>query len=516
MNPDQTSRAAKLFWLVLLTAFWAFYGLDGRDAWKADEAQALAPILDTLAHPARVWHAPAPLHVWVAAVTAKLASPWLPVQDGARLASGVFTLASLLFTGLAARRLFGSGFSVTAVLALIGCLGLMLRMHALAPETALLAAWSSLLAGIACSRDSVRQGGVLIGLALTALALGLRGVPDLVAALGLLLLLPLLSPDWRRPVYRSALAFGLSLAAVACVAALVYLQAGGQLGAGLHWHGLHRLAAVRPSFRVFSELPWFAWPIWPLALAALWHEHRRLGRARELHLPVLALLAAVCVALWPSWSRDGGMLPLLLPLALLAAYGVDSMKRGAAQAFYWFGVVCFVFFIMAFWIYFSALEWGVPAKLSAHVLRLTPSYRPGMTQGVNLMLAMAATVLWLAAIPLFPRAKIRPVLVWASGMVLVWTLLIALFGPWLEAGWGYRPVLADLQRHLPAGACLNSETDAAMRTMLRYHLHPRGEANCPWLLVSAENKVAADATLIWEGARPRQKQQRYRLYHLAR
>jgi len=510
MNPTQPT---KLFWLLLLAVFWAFYGLTGRDAWKADEALALAPILEVLADPARAWQAPAPLHVSAAAATAKLAAPWLPLQDGARLASGVFSLASLLFTALAARRLFGPGFAATAVLALLGCLGLMLRMHALAPETALLAAWSALVAGVACGRDAIRLGGILIGLSLSALVLGLRGLPELVAGLGVVLL-PLLSPEWRRPAYQRALALGLGLASVLCAATLLTLHAGGQLDDWLRWHGWQRFTSGKPAFRAFSELPWFAWPIWPLALAALWHEHRRLGRTRELHLPLLALLAALLTALQPSWSRDGGLLPILPPLALLAAYGVDSMKRGAAQAFYWFGVVCFAFFIFAFWTYFAALEWRLPTRLAAHLARLTPSYKPGSVATASLLLAMAATALWLLAIPLFPRAKIRPVLVWASGMVLVWTLLIALFRPWMEAGWGYQPLIADLNRRLPAGACLKIDSDPAMRTMLRYHLNPKRDADCPWLLASADRKVATDRAPLWEGARPRVKQQRYRLYYL--
>ncbi|PJB07025.1 MAG: hypothetical protein CO126_01355, partial [Hydrogenophilales bacterium CG_4_9_14_3_um_filter_63_34] len=307
---------------------------------------------------------------------------------------------------------------------------------------------------------------------------------------------------------------GLGLASVLCAATLLTLHAGGQLDDWLRWHGWQRFTSGKPAFRAFSELPWFAWPIWPLALAALWHEHRRLGRTRELHLPLLALLAALLTALQPSWSRDGGLLPILPPLALLAAYGVDSMKRGAAQAFYWFGVVCFAFFIFAFWTYFAALEWRLPTRLAAHLARLTPSYKPGSVATASLLLAMAATALWLLAIPLFPRAKIRPVLVWASGMVLVWTLLIALFRPWMEAGWGYQPLIADLNRRLPAGACLKIDTDPAMRTMLRYHLNPKRDADCPWLLASADRKVATDRAPVWEGARPRVKQQRYRLYYL--
>lgn len=507
MNPTQP---AKLFWLILLAGFWAFYGLTGRDAWKAEEAVALAPVLDWLSAGGRAWQAAAPLHTLASGLMAQAAAPWLEFQDGARLASGVFTLASLLFTASAARSLFGPGFGPAAAMALMGCFGLMLRMHALAPETALLAAWAALLAGVALGRESARAGGLLIGLALAALTLGLRGLPDLAAGL-VIVLLPLLTRDWRHSAYRRALALGLGMLALLGVAALLHMHVTDQLAGWLRWHGLERFPSWTTRSHALSEFAWFAWPIWPLALAALWHEHRRLGRAKELHFPLLSLLVAGFAAQVPAWSRDGSLLPLLPPLALLAAYAVETLKRGAAQGFYWFGVVCFLFFAFAFWLYFAALEWGVPTRLAAHVARLTPSYQPGSAGSHGLWVAAMATGLWLLAIPLFPRAKIRPVLVWASGMVLIWTLLIALYRPWAEAGWAYRPLIADLRRHLPANACLNIETDPAMRTMLRYHLHPVRKPDCPWLLTTEKHKSAAP---VWEGARPRYKQQRYRLYHI--
>lgn len=493
------------FWLILFAVFWAFYGLTGRDAWKAEEAAALAPVLDFLDDSSRAWQAPAPLHTWLAGTMARLGETWFEIQDGARLASGVFTLSALSLTALAARSLFGVGFATTSVLAMLGCLGLMLRMHALAPETALLATWSALLAGVALGRSNVYAGGGLIGLALLAMTLGLRGLPDLVAGLAIVLL-PLLSREWRQFLYFRAVGLGLGLFSIGVGGALAYLHGADLLDAWWRWHGQFPSLATRS--RALSELFWFAWPVWPLALAAIWHEHRRLGRAKELHLPILAVLVALLASQAPAWSRDGSLFPLIPPLALLAAYGVSHLKRGAAQGFYWFGVVCFLFFIFAFWLYFAALEWGVPVKLSLHMARLVPNYQPGAAGSI--LLPLLLTGLWLIAIPLFPRATIRPVLVWASGMVLMWTLLVGLYRPWAEAGWGYRPLIADLGRHLPAGACLKVEVDPAMRTMLRYHLHPARHKDCPWLLTTSRH----EDRLVWEGVRPRQKQQRYRLYHL--
>ncbi len=151
--------------------------------------------------------------------------------------------------------------------------------------------------------------------------------------------------------------------------------------------------------------------------------------------------------------------------------------------------------------------------------RLTPSYHPGSVEIGAILLAGVATLAWLIAIPLFPRAKTRPVLVWATGMVLSWILIAALFRPWIEAGWGYRPLIADLGRHLPRGACLKTEVDAPMAVMLRHHLKTSARPDCPWTLKLLSRNAVKPAkatgndqvTVVWEGSRPRYKSQLYRL-----
>jgi hypothetical protein len=512
MNP--TPRA-NLVWFVLLATFWAFYGLLGRDAWKGEEALALAPILDWLNGSLSAWTTPAPLYTFLAGLLAKLTAGHVDAQNGARLASGVFTVIALLFTGLTARSLFGAGFGTAATLSLMGGLGLMLRAHALLPETALLAAWSVLLYGISAGRAHVRQGGLAIGLALAALTLGLRGLPDLVAGL-LVVLLPLFSTNWCSREYRRAASFGIALAGGLAIAGLGLFWAHDLLSGWLAWHGPGRYLPMRVTGGAYGELPWFAWPLWPLAAWAIWHAHRRLPRTPELHPPLVALAVLLLVVLFPAWSRDGALLPVLLPLALLAAFAVEHLRRGAAQAFYWFGVLCFLFFVLAFWVYFSAIEWGTPARLAARMARLTPGYHAGAVDTGAVLLAGAATLVWLMAIPLFPRAKSRPVLVWATGMGLSWILIAALFLPWAEAGWGYRPLITSMARHLPRGACLNTRVDAPMAVMLRYHLDPPSRPGCPWtlrLVTRKSNRAVegSDAILLWEGYRPRYKSLIYRL-----
>jgi 4-amino-4-deoxy-L-arabinose transferase-like glycosyltransferase len=326
MNPTQPG---KLFWLVILTAFWAFFGLWGRDAWQAEEAWALASILDHLQTERSLWAAPAPLYTLVAGLFARLGSFGLDIQDSARLASGVFTMTALVVIGLAARRLLGPGFGAAATLALMGGFGLLLRAHALIPETALLAVWALLLWGMGWALTRPKAGGLLMGLSLAALTLGLRGLPDLAAGLGVMLL-PLTLGTWRDRDYRRALALGLGVAGVLILAGMAAMNAAGQWDAWLEWHGPERLVPTLPVSKLFSELAWFAWPLWPLALAAVWHDHRRLGRSRELHLPLVALAVLTAAAIMPAWSDLGALLPILLPLALLAAQALAHLRRGAA------------------------------------------------------------------------------------------------------------------------------------------------------------------------------------------
>src|SRR4030042_4907382 len=75
-----------------------------------------------------------PLFYWPAALFAKLFSPLLPLHDGARLASGFYIALTLLFTGLAGRKLYGENRGWAAAIILMGCVGMLVRAHQRAGE----------------------------------------------------------------------------------------------------------------------------------------------------------------------------------------------------------------------------------------------------------------------------------------------------------------------------------------------------------------------------------------------
>ncbi|HTD89259.1 MAG TPA: hypothetical protein VK663_01245, partial [Burkholderiales bacterium] len=111
----------------LLCVAWILPGLIGHDPWKTDEAYTFGVIYDMVRGGS--WLTPTlagepfldepPLYYLTAALTAFVASPLLPLHDGARLATGLYMALTLLFCGLAGRELHGKGNgAITAFLVL--------------------------------------------------------------------------------------------------------------------------------------------------------------------------------------------------------------------------------------------------------------------------------------------------------------------------------------------------------------------------------------------------------------
>ena len=102
-----------------------------------------------------------PLFYLTAALFAKIFSAWLPLHDGARLATGFYMTLTLLFTGLAARELYGR--ATGAILALLACIGLIPLAHLLITDIALLAGLALSLYGLALGTRRTVIGGLFLG-----------------------------------------------------------------------------------------------------------------------------------------------------------------------------------------------------------------------------------------------------------------------------------------------------------------------------------------------------------------
>src|SRR6185503_8155718 len=150
-----------------------------------------------------------------------------------------------------------------------------------------------------------------------------------------------------------------------------------------------------------------------------------------------------------SDKRELYAMPLLVPLTLLATPGIETLRRGAANAWYWFSIMGFTFFILVAWVYWSGLELGVPPRLHAHLHRIQPGYPPGF-KVLPFMLGALYTAAWFAVLLKFKRHSQRPAFVWATGVTVTWGLLAILFFGRVNTGKSYRGMIASLETALPA------------------------------------------------------------------
>ncbi len=495
--------------LILLCALWLLPGLIGHAPWKGGDGEGFVLLWQS-------WHAdPAPsLYGWVAAGTAWLTSPVLALHDGARLASGLFIAVALFFTARAARALYGHDAGWPAALALLGCLGLLVRGHEFNAYTAQFAAAALLIHGLAVMPAdarggwSVAAGGFLLtfaGAAASAAALLLVGLGLAAGA-----------PAWRAPAARRALVLG-----VAGAILLVAVWGAAWAAQGVPWSRTLESArwTAAPHMYFLGILGWFAWPAWPLAAWAVYRGRARLGEP-GLVLPLLVFAAMLVLYAFAANPGEEQGLILLLPLALLAGAGVSTLRRGAANALLWFGVMLFGFLALVLWVYWSAHDLGAPARVAARLTRL------GMT-GVGslrpwaLALGGLATVAWIVFLLRVRRTPLRPILVWTAGLSFVWVLLMALFQGPLDRRLGYAGLAAELAQRVPADACVEAYAVRSQAGLLLEYHSGRAfrsvDAGCRWLLVQARRKgglpvVAPEWVKQADIVRPGDRDDRFALY----
>ncbi len=503
--------------LLLLCAAWLLPGLIGHAPWKGGDGEHfvnLWVLLQNHAQPQAEVATP-PLYYWVAMATAWFSSPLLALPDGARLASGVFVALALFFVARTARTLYGDGAGWAATLTLLGCMGLLVRGHELNAYTAQFGAGAVMLYGMA--RLAHAGGGWALGIGAVLMVLAGGAAEALLLLLVAAGLLGLEAYRSTRAARAWATAFGLAL--VASLAWLAYLSAQGiPFTRPLNLQRWLESGMPRPTFYP-ALLGWYAWPAWPLAAWAIYRARAR-WPSPGVAIPLAALLALLGLYAFDAQPGEEQGLILLLPLALLGASGLFTLRRGAANALLWFAVMLFGFIGLVLWVYWSAHDLGTPTRLAGRLAKL------GMT-GVGelrpwaLFLGALVTLAWVVFLLRVERSSLRPMLVWTAGMTFVWTLLMALFQAPLDRRLSYISVGEVLAARAGPDECIQTlEVRTQQRLLLSYHSARRltpADVGCGWLLVEtrqreAEPYVPAGWVKQWEGARPGDRSDRFHLY----
>lgn len=487
---------------------WLLPGLIGHAPWKGVDASSFIRFLALWQHgdwltPGLGLEAYPPLYSWVAVVTAWLSSPFLALHDGARLASGVFIALALFFTARAAQTLYGEDHRWAAVLALLGSVGLLLRGHEMNAYTAQMAGVAMVLDGLARLPKETRGGWILAaGLTLMLLATGL--IEPLALAV-LAAVLPVVSPAYRSAAAKRGLGLGLLAAVLLGLAwwVLLWIRHESLIPALQlqRWPPWANTAAAAKFYYVVGVLPWYLWPTWPLAAWAVYRT-RRAWREPATLMPLAVLVVLFAVFSASMSSSEDKLLALTVPAALLASAGVMTLRRGAAYAFLWFGVMLFGFLGIVFWVYWSAHDLEIPARLARRLVKLGVE-DVGELRILPLILGAFATLVWLVFTARLERTPIRPLLVWSAGMTFVWFLLLTLFLDVFDARLSYARVGEILKNQIATNTCVNTRGMGDQpRILLAYHsgldLRAIPVTECNWLLVLRKrDQPAPDLASHW-------------------
>ena len=525
-----------LFFIICIA--WILPGLIGHDPWKPDEAMAFSVIHGMLRE--GHWLTPMiaglpsgeypPLYYWVAAASAFLTSSFLPLHDGARLASGVFMLVAIVFIYRTANRLFDDRAGRLAVLLLISCLGLLLRAHEINPEVAGLAGFSIAFYGLTRIRSEPRKGGTTTGIGAGMVALSIGIVPALLVPLLAIALMLFLrdtaNRDFRRGIAIAIavmlplmLIYPLALLLNGKVASTTWLDA--VLGAPFLADESRR--AMNPLY-FLNILPWYGLPALPFALWLWWRDRARLRERIELALPLVGFVMLLVMLSLARESRDPSAMVLLLPLSLAAASTPDRLPRGLASFIDWFSVVFFGALMIAFWLYWTAAMTGVPAAAARAVAIQAPGFLLSFSI-VPFSFAVVLSIVWLYAVIRAHRSNRRAIVNWAAGITLIWVFLSTLMLPAIDHVRSYRQVVGDVAQVLPAQRqCIAStQLGDSQRALFDYFaqlrfipLTDQRSDQCDWLL--AQGTVAQPPIVdskwrkVWEGARPGDRSELLRLY----
>jgi 4-amino-4-deoxy-L-arabinose transferase-like glycosyltransferase len=573
MKPVRLPAAATLAlprWaLFALGLLYILPGLIGRDPWK-DDAGSFG-IMWTMANGGlNEWLYPniaglpaldeGPLAFWLGAVCIKLFGWLLGDVLAARVSNiGMFVAGgmSLWYTAFHLGRRpeaqplrlafggqpepddYGRTLADTAVLVYLGSLGLLLYSH----ETLAVTLQGSLLAyflyrAVRYIETASLRNAALVGLSLGALTLT-RGP---FSPLALVLALFLCTRFFRIPA-GAALRHMLLAAGAALLLTLVWIvpasmvQPYGEspvaawLGWNLEQFGLPGWTSINAFFRVGV---WFFWPAWPFACWAIW-AWRRQQHMLHIVLPLTFLGALTAVILCDPTPENGDLLKLLPPLALMAAFGLPTMKRGAINAIDWFSVMALTTLAALVWLFWIAKLTGWPAKLSHNALKLVPGFVPEFGI-VSFIVAAAASIgwIWLVRWRVSRQRTVlwRAVVLSSGGLILLWVLLMTLFLPDLNYRRSYAGVAQAIAAKLPPNAnCIDTNVGAAQRASFAYYgrlpfVGVEG-GQCDYVLLQDSVKTRGDrdlgriwrtggATLLWEGRRASDRDERFRLYRRAR
>jgi 4-amino-4-deoxy-L-arabinose transferase-like glycosyltransferase len=459
------------------------------------------------------------------------------------------------FGATASRKDFARAVADSALLAMLASFGLLARVHETTVDAAQVTWIALYLFGLGYSLQRPWPGGLIVGLAIAATLLS-RGIP-LAAVLALTTLTLTVAVH---PFRLIALGFTLAWLPVAVVAAAIwpalllhYSEAGatminsiGAVGAiaadgsstaagyvgetvnpaasaitrrfldgWLAWNASLLQGPTTASLNYYARTAvWFFWPLWPFVLWAIW-RWRDSRREAPVAVPAVMLVPLLLLALLDPVGSEASLLPMVLPMTMLAALALPTIRRSIVALIDWFSVMTFSVVGFAIWAYWIAFMTGFPPRMAQKAQEAVPGFQSPLSL-LELGLGLLATAAWIGLVlwrvSRQPRAFWRPMALSSGGMVLTWFLLMTLWLPAANFRKSYREVVAPTREILAAesGCVVGYGLDIAQRALLAYYANarfirlPRLDGNqpmadaqdCRWMLVSDRESVPHDIAAL--------------------
>ena len=540
MNPTPalvTQRGARRLprlALLLLCAAYVLPGVFNRDPWRNADIIAFGQML-SMAEGRSSWFAPALggvladaalLPHWLGAAFIYMLSPTVDSALAARLPFAMLlalTLALVWYTTFHLARTeaaqpvpfafggeaepvdYARAIADGAVLATIATLGLLQLGHETTPELVQLFGVSLFLYSLASAPYRGPQARLAVVASLLVMASS--GAPSMAVAIGVGG-----SVVCARSAYPQVRIFARWVMAATLAAALLATW----LGA---WRWRPVPFAAPDALVLARQWLWFLWPAWPLTLWTLWRWRHHLMH-RHISVPLVTVLVALASNVLIGGS-DRALMLGLPGMAVLSAFALPTLKRGAAAAIDWFSMCFFTLSAVVIWVIYAAVLTGVPAKPAANVAKLAPGFIARFS-AVELLLGVLGTVAWLWLLRWrtgrHREAVWKSLVLPAGGVALCWLLPMTLWLPLLDYARSSRPLVERLARHVPRGACiagpgLSPSLVAGLEHFGRYRVDARAGADkrgsCDYLLRVTRRRPAGPPpqgwTLVAEVQRPTER-----------
>lgn len=523
---------AKTRLLILLCAIWLSMGLIGHHPWKPFESDAISTIKNVIDNGHLLAPVSAsnsqlsnpPLYYLSAALTSSALGGMLPSHDAARLVTGLWMLVTLLMIGMTGRELWGKGFGRQTSFIFISTIGLVIAAHTLTPEVSALTGMTTGFYALALAQRRPYRASVFLGLGM-AVAFLSNGILPLSILLLTSLTLPCLFNDWRNRSYGKLISISLLIAS-SMIVSWVLLCLNNEPSLLNTWWSKSMITADENLFLYFSNLLlWYAWPSLPLAVWAIWRFRNDLLYERKFQLSITFFCITFLILGLYGESKDIYAMPLLIPLTAVAGGSIETLKRGAAGALNWFGLILFGFLGFLVWLGWGAMMTGNPAKLKERLIFLSGLTRIDFNI-VAFSVASAMTLIFLFAAFRSKYSNRSAATNWAIGMTFVWTLLMTLWLPMIDSARSYGDVFTSLKKSLPTQyTCINSENvGSAQRDLLYYYAdiktYPKQSGqhvDCDLFLIQDERtpkkvNLGGDWEQVWEGKRISERKESFRLF----